>query len=109
MIGIIFRFGNEIVEVRIDRDNLFFRSQNTGNMLIPFENLKLSKSGVIKEFPELTDKENWRDEAIMLFKKRFKSFITEKERIDYVIDDLKKYGYVPLYMQKEGHRVTKIK
>lgn len=109
MIGIIFRFGNEIVEVRITDDNLFFRNSTTGNALYAFKDLKLSKEGVIKEFPFLKDDLEWKKKAVELFKKKLASFVTEREKVDYVVNDLKKYGYVPLYMQREGHRIEKFK
>ena len=33
---------------------------------------------------------------------------TDEERVDYIIDDLKKWGYIPLYKQRQGHRPEKI-
>lgn len=109
MIGIIFRFGNEIVEVRLKDDNLFFRTSNSGTAFYAFKDLQLSKEGVIKEFPFLKDDIEWKAKAVELFRNKLASFVTERERVDYVVKDLQKYGYVPLYMQREGHRIEKFK
>lgn len=75
----------------------------------PIENIKLSYSGVIKEFPDLMNQNNWRVEAIKRFKAKLKTFKTEGEKADYIIKDLRKYGFVPKYKQKAGHRVEVIK
>jgi hypothetical protein len=107
MIGIIFRFGTEIIEVRIDGVNCLFRTGTQGNLFVPINNLRLDKTGVIKEFPDLKDRDDWRSEAINRFKEKLKSLNTEDERVNYVVNDLKKFGYVPMYKQKAGHRVTK--
>ena len=107
MIGLIFRFGTEIIEVRIDRTNCLFRTGQTG--FVTIDNLRLDKSGVIKEFPDLEDKDNWREEAVKRFKDKLKELNTEDERVKYVVEDLKKYGYVLMYKQKQGHRVERVK
>ena len=108
MIGIVFQFGSEIVEVRIKDNNVFFgTSQHTefGDI----DGLKLNKVGVLKEFPDLKDKDDWQKQAKERFKDKIKKMKTERERVDYVIEDLRKHGYVPLYLQKQGFRPTKIK
>jgi hypothetical protein len=107
MIGIIFQFGTEIVEVRVKDNNVFFRvypSTNFGDI----DGLKLDKGGVIKEFPDLKDKEDWQKIARDRFKEKIKSMKTEEEQIKYIIEDLQKFGYVPKYLQKSGYRPIKI-
>lgn len=107
-IGVIFDFGGEIIEVRIEGNTCFFRNKQFGGMFSPLEGLKLDYRGVCREFPDLETKDNWREEAIKRFKDKIKNMKTEKERMEYIINDLKKFGYVPLYMQEDGQRTKKL-
>jgi len=107
MIGIVFRFGTEIIEVRIDGVNCFFRTGTQGNLFVPINNLRIDKNGAIKEFPDLKDRDDWRSETINRFKEKLKGLNTEDERVKYICEDLKKFGYIPMYKQQAGHRVTK--
>jgi hypothetical protein len=108
MIGVIFDFGGEPVEVRVHGYNCFFRTKQTFGALAPIEALKLDKKGVVKEHPDLENDEEWRTKAITRFKDKLKEYNTEMERIKYLINDLKKYGYKPLYFQRDGHRPVKV-
>jgi len=108
MIGVIFQFGNEIVEVRIDGHNLTLRKSTLGSGFVPFDSLRLDRRGVEKEFPDLVDNPEWRAEAIKRFKDKIKSIGSEDRIANYVIEDLRKYGYIPRYKQKQGHRVEAI-
>ena len=107
MIGVIFQFGSEIVEVRVKDNNVFFRTSNS-QQFGDIDGIKLDKSGVIKEFPDLKDKEDWQRQARDRFKEKIKSMETEKEQIKYVIEDLSKYGYVAKYLQKSGYRPVRV-
>ena len=109
MIGVIFQFGSEYIEVRVIGNNVIFRTGQFGGAFTSIEGLRLSKQGVIKEFPDLKDKTDWREEAIKRFKAKLKTMKSEKQRMDYVIEDLKKYGYKPKYSQRDGHRPQKIR
>ena len=95
------------VEVRIENTNVLFRTSQSGGFA-PINSLQLSKQGVIKEFPDLKKNPNWREEAIKRFKLKIKSKTTEKKRMDYIIKDLHKFGYKPLYTQRAGHRPIKL-
>ena len=108
MIGVVFEFLGSPVEVRLEGYNCLFRTTQYGGAFAPIEGLRLDKKGVEKEFPDLKDKENWREEAIKRFKEKLKTMETEEQRIDYIIDDLKKYGYIPRYKQKQGSRTVKL-
>ena len=108
MIGIIFQFGNKNIEVVVDGEKCLFRAGEFGG-LVPIDNLKLSYQGVCREFPDLEVRKDWREEAIKRFKEKMKAFKTEEERVDYVVNDLKKFGYIPLYAQKNGFRVKRFK
>jgi len=109
LIGLIFSLGPEIVEVRVDKNSILFRNNQTNGMFTTIEGLKLDKPGVIREFPDLKDNDNWQNIARDRFKEKIKSFKTEMERADYIIEDLKKYGYTPKYRQRQGFRVERIK
>jgi len=109
MIGVIFEYGSEIVEVRIDHSNCYFRTGQFGGALSPIDSIKIDKAGSIKEHPDLKDRVDWKEETIKRFKKKLKSYDTEMERVEYVIKDLSKIGYKPIYIQRDGHRPQKIK
>ena len=108
MIGVIFDFAGEFVEVVIDGTNCLFRTKQFGGALAPIDALRLDKKGVIKEHPDLKDNEDWRKEAIKRFKEKMKDYNNEKERMEYIINDLKKFGYKPLVIQKAGFRPIKV-
>ena len=108
-IGTLFEFGSEVIEVRIDGNNCLFRTKDYGGAFHPIDNLRLDKSGVVKEFPDLKDNKDWREEAIKRFKEKLTNMKSEKEKMDYVKEDLKKYGYKPIYSQRDGHRPQKIR
>jgi len=107
MIGVIFKFGTETVEVRVQDTNVLFRTsqfQQFGTI----DGLKLDKSGVIKEFPDLKDNKEWEKIARERFKQKIKKLKTEMERAKYIIKDLQKFGYQPIYLQKAGYRPVKL-
>src|SRR3990172_837430 len=101
-IGTIFQFGNEMVEIRIDKGICLFKTSGFGGSFVPIEGLRLDDKGIIKEFPDLGDieKSERKKIAIQRFKEKLDSFRTEDEKMDYLIADLKRYGYKPLYLQK---------
>ena len=108
MIGVIMKLGSEVVEIRVQGNQVLFRTGQFGGAFSTLAGLKLDKGGVIKEFPDLENKENWKEEAIKRFKEKMKTMKTEKEQVKYLINDLQKYGYLPKYIQKEGFRPVKI-
>lgn len=108
MIGVIFQYINEIVEIRINNNELLFRTQSSFGKFIPIEHIRIDKKGVLKEFPDLIDNPEWRIISIQRLKDKLKSFQTEDEKIKYIIEDLAKYGYRAMYTQKQGHRVVKL-
>jgi len=107
-IGVIFRFGAEAAEVRVIDKNLYFRTsshQQWGDI----DGLKLDKQGVIKEHPDLKDNKDWQKIAKKRLKEKLRKMKTEKERIKYVIEDLKGYGYKAEVIQEDGFRPQKIR
>ncbi len=109
MIGVIFEYGSEKVEVRIEGENCYFRTGQFGGALVPIDSIKIDKAGSIKENPDLKDRKDWKKETIKRFKDKLKNYKTEMERVKYVIEDLSKVGYKPLYIQRKGYRVQKIR
>lgn len=108
MIGTIFQFGNELVEVRIIDNECFFRTNRFGSQFVTIEGLQLDKRGVVNEHPDLKNDVDWRIKAIERFKIKLKEFRTERSKMNYVVDDLKRYGYVPVYEQRKGFRPRKL-
>jgi len=95
------------MEVVVKGNNIMF-SDDTG-MITTIDGLKLSKVGVIKEFPDLKDKENWREEGLKRFKAHLKSISGERGKTYYVKDELNKSGYEPMFYQVAGFRPIKFK
>ena len=108
MIDLIFQFGSDVVMVRIKDNNVFFRTSQFTNFG-DIDGIKLNKIGVLKEFPDLKDKEDWQSIARERFKEKIKKMKTERQRVDYVVDDLQKFGYKWLYKQRQGFRPEKNK
>ena len=94
-VGIIFDYLGEIILVKINGNSVTFGKDGVESDIT---GLKLSKNGVIKRFPDLEDKDNWKEEAI----KRFKAHIKSLE------NELTKYGYVAKYLKIDGRRISKL-
>jgi hypothetical protein len=109
MISTIFQYGSEVIEVRILNNSCLFRTANTQGGFFPIEAIKLDKEGCIREHPDLKDNKDWKEETIKRFKQKLKDYDTDKQRMKYIISDLTKHGYKPLYFQETGYRPIKIK
>ena len=106
MIDVIMRMGPEFIIVRIQGHNISFGAKTGNNPLMAtIDNIYLSHAGVIREFPELKDEPNWRVEAIAKFKDKIRELDNEEDIYKYVVGDLKKFGWLPVYRQKAGHRM----
>lgn len=106
MIDLLFQFGGDMVLVRIDGNSILFGHTKFGAKLADISGLKLNKSGVIKEHPDLEGDESWREEAIKRFKEYIKSLKSESLKADYIISDLRKHGYIFKRKQIAGRRLT---
>ena len=104
----MFEFLGDVVLIRIEGNKVLFGSTQFGARLAPIDGLKLDYAGVCREFPDLETCEKWREEAIQRFKIKIKEIKSEKEIASYLIDDLKKYGYIPRRMQVSGHRAIQL-
>ena len=109
MISLMFGFGSEKILIIINGNKVEFANTSFGGQKTTIEGLQLSHQGVIKEFPDLAKSENWRKEASFRFNEKVKSFDSEQEVADYLIQDLRKFGYIPEKIQKGGFRIEKIK
>jgi len=108
MIDLDLLFNNEIIKVRVSGNNILF-GKSSGGYMANIDKLQLSHSGVLKEFPDLKDNQNWREEATNRFKTKVSSMNSEIEITKYVVNDLAKFGYKPLRMTRAGSRTKNIK
>jgi hypothetical protein len=106
MIKATFRLGGDNQEVIVRGNELLFFDIGSG-MMTTVEGLRLSKSGSIKEFPDLKDDDDWKRKTIERLKDKMKEYNTEMEKINYVKGELIKQGYEPLYFQRVGFRPQK--
>lgn len=104
MIELMLRLGNEIVLVRIQGNRVEFGNTAQGAMMSSIGGMRLSKVGVLKEFPDLEEDVDWRIKAVNRFIEKIRSFESEEAIASYIITDLKKFGYFPMYRQKAGMR-----
>jgi len=105
MIELIFQYGIDYVFVRIKGNSVIFGAASFG--IVQYTNisgLKLDYQGVIKEFPDLKDEDDWRQQAIARFKEKISSLGNEEAISEYIIQDLKKFGYKPRFKQRAGFR-----
>jgi hypothetical protein len=108
MIKITLKFGGDVFEAIIRGNELFFSDVSSG-VITTIEGLRLSKAGVLKEFPDLKDDRDWRLKAIQRFKEKIKTIPTEDKTIEYVKEELIKFGWTPLIKQRAGWRPIKYK
>ena len=106
-IKLTLKLGGEIINVIIDGNVLMFVDSN--GTLTTLEGLKISKGGVIKEHPDLEENPEWRKIAIERLKEHMKNLETEERKVEYVKNELVKFGYYPLYKQRAGFRPEKFK
>lgn len=104
MIDLIFEFGGEVILIKIDNNIVLFGNTGFGNAMADISGLRLSYEGVIKEHPDLKERDDWKEEAIKRFKEKIKSFSSEREKANYIIGDLRKFGYKPKFLQRKGFR-----
>lgn len=108
MIDLMFSFGNDVILVRIDGANVTFGNTSYGAMMAPISGLKLSREGAIREWPDLMLADDWKEKAIERFKAKIKDMTSENEIAEYIINDLKLYGYIPKLKQQSGMRPVKL-
>jgi len=102
MIKGTFRLGGDIIHVVVDKENTLF-SDTTG-LMTTIDGLRLSKSGSIKEHPDLKNDDDWKKKTTQRFKDHIKTYKTEDQKIEYIKKELKKHAYDPQYKQRAGFR-----
>ena len=100
------KLGGDLIEVIIKGNEVLFSDCSSG-VITTIEGLKLDKSGVLNEFPDLKENKDWRKEATKRFKKHTRKFKTETKKIEYIKKELSKHGYEPLIKQRAGWRPEK--
>jgi len=106
MITATFKIGGDTISVKVEKNNLFFFDVGTGQVST-LEGLRMSKAGVLKEHPDLKGNIGWKKIATERLKEHVKKIKTEMEKIIYVKNELKKFGYEPLFYAKQGFRTKK--
>ena len=109
MITVLFGFASDKILITIRGNDIRFASTAFGAQEASIEGIKLDYAGVIREHPDLEVSEDWKEIAIERFKAKIKSYHSEEETAQYVIDELKKFGYIPEQKQREGFRPEKLK
>ena len=85
-----------------------FANSSQGSLWCPIDGLKLSKDGVVKEFPDLEFDADWHDSAVKRFKDRIELLGKESAVAEYIIKDLRNFGYTPKFYQEAGFRKRRI-
>lgn len=109
MIEILFELGSEVILVVIRGKNIQFGSTTYGAQMTDISGMKLNYDGVVKEFPDLKNREDWKEETILRFKDHIKNLKSEEEISRYIINELSGYGYKAKIKKKKGFRPMKLK
>lgn len=104
MIEALYKFGGHYILISIKGNKVFFANTHSGNKQSEIDGLRLNQQGVINEFPDLVNNINWKQEAIKRFKEKISAMESEDEILIYVNEELKAFGYKPMYKQKKGFR-----
>ena len=95
--------------IMINNNSLHLCSDLTGNTFVPIDYIRFDRDGVLKEFPDLSSRDDWRDEALKRFKQHISELPTEDMKADYVIKDLsQKHGFIPTTKIKDGFRPVRL-
>ena len=108
MIKGTFRLGGDVIEIILQGGDIQIFDVSSG-IITTLEGLKISKEGVIKEFPDLKDNEEWKKIGLQRLKEHIKSFNYLDDKLNYIKEELEKHGYESLYKQRVGHRPQKFK
>ena len=98
-----FKLASELIDVVVKGNELLFLDVGTG-MITPISGLRFSKAGTLKEHPDLKDNPNWKKIAMDRLTEHIKSFKLEMDKMRYVKEELVKFGYEPMHLQRAGFR-----
>ena len=103
--------GEEVgITMTMDRA-LWFIKSGVNPMTAPIEGLRFSLKACLEVNPDLEgfDPKEIRSISIIRLKEKIKSFKNIKDVEQYLVDDLKKYGYICIQRQRKGFRAEVIK
>jgi len=109
MITLLFDYGTEKILITIKGKEVRFGNTAYGAQTATIDGLKLNYQGVCREFPDLETRRDWKQEATKRFKDKINAMENEQAITDYLINDLKKYGYTNPRIQQQGFRTKTIK
>jgi len=107
-----FELAGDVVIVKIVGFNVTFAtSQVELTQFYPIEALRLSKTGMLREHPDLKGMSEWdmKLETIKRLKEHIKKLKTEDKIKDYIIEELSKQGYSIKMIKRKGFRPQKVK
>jgi len=108
MIEILFELDSEIILVVIRGKEVRFGSTTYGAQMADISGMKLNYDGVIKEFPDLKNRVDWKEETILRFEDYIKNLKSEEEVSRYIIKELQSHGYKAKTKKRKGHRPVKL-
>ena len=108
MINLVFEHMNEKVMIMINGNDVRFGNTAFGAVMADISGLKLSYEGCCREWGDLELRKDWHDEAIRRFKDKIASLKTEDEKANFIVEDLRRSGYVPKLKQKNGFRMERL-
>lgn len=101
-----FKLANDLIDVVVKGNELLFMDIGTG-MITPVTGLRFSKSGVLLEHPDLKDEIEWKKIAVKRLTTHMSKMKTEMDKMIYVGDELVKFGYEKMHLQRAGWRPQK--
>ena len=109
---LIFELGGDMTLVRFSGNNIAFSTSDSNfQRYTPIEGLRLSRDGILKEFPDLKKKNlsdgELRGEAVKRFKEKIKGFETDIETKEYLIEEFQNMGHTLKEIKKRGFRSSK--
>jgi len=109
MIEVLFEFGNEIIIVVIKGKDVKFGSTTYGAQLADISGMKLNYEGVVEEFPDLKNRLDWEEEAVLRFKDYIMKLNSEEEICNYIIKELESCGYKAKNKKRNGFRPVRLR
>lgn len=106
MIKGTFRIGGDIIEIIVGGNNIIINDVGS-RTITTIDGIRIDKTGSFKEFPDLKGNQNWRKETIKRLKEHINKMKTENEKMEYIKEELEKFGYEPLIKQRAGFRPQK--
>lgn len=101
-----FKLAGDLIDIVVRGNELLLMDIGTGQ-ITSIEGVRFSKAGVLKEHPDLKDNPDWKKIAIERLKEHMKKYESEMDKMVYVKNELIKFGYEPMHLQRAGFRPQK--